>query len=61
MKVLLGRIIISICLGIATYVGYSLPFSSSDMIIAIVPALIATVSAFCALYINDLIDVIKKK
>lgn len=58
---MLRKIIISICLGLATYVGYKISSASSDTITAIVPALIATVSSTCALFINDLVDVIKKK
>ena len=60
MKVL-RKIIIAICLGIATYLGYKLSFPSSDIAIGIVPAIIATGSAIAALFINDLVDVIKQK
>ena len=58
---LLRKIIISIFLGLAIYVGYNLSFSSSDIAIGVAPAFIATVSSICALFMNDLVDVIKKK
>lgn len=58
---LLRKVIISICLGLAIYIGYNSYFSSSDIVIGLIPAIIATVSSIAALYINDLIDVIKKK
>lgn len=58
---LLRKIIISICLGLAVYVGYRSYFSSSDIAICVMPAIIATVSSIGALFINDLVDVIKKK
>ena len=58
---LLRKIIISICLGLAVYVGYNLSLSSSDIAIGVMPAIIATASSIGALFINDLVDVIKKK
>ena len=60
MKIL-RKLIISICLGLAVYVGYNSYFSSSDIAIGVIPAIIATVSSICALCMNDLVDVIKKK
>ena len=60
MKIL-RKLIISICLGLAVYVGYNSYFSSSDIAIGAMPAIIATVSSICALFMNDLVDVIKKK
>ena len=58
---LLRKIIISLSLGIAVYLGYNLSFSSSDIAIGVMPAIIATLSSICALFINELVDVIKKK
>ena len=60
MKIL-RKIIISICLGIAVFLGYKTAFSSPDIITGLMPALIATGSSIFALFINDLVDIIKKK
>lgn len=58
---MLRKIIISIWLGLATYVGCKISSASSDTALCIMISLAATASSFGALYINELVDVIKKK
>ena len=61
MKIL-RRIIISVVLGLAAFVSYkTTDLGSTDTVLCITNALIATGSSLAALYINDLVDVIIKK
>lgn len=61
MKIL-RRIIISVVLGLAVFVGYkTTELGSTDTVLCITNASIAAVSSFAALYINDLVDVIINK
>ena len=60
MKIL-RKIIISLSLGLVIYAGYYSVFSSSDITKGIIPAFIATGTAFIALLINDLVEAKKKK
>ena len=57
----LRKILISISLGIATFIGYNSSFSNTDIALGITPALIATVSSLAALFIDEIISVIKEK
>ena len=60
MKIL-RKIIISLSLGIVIYAGDYSVFLNSDITKGIIPAFIAIGTAFSALLINDLVEVIKKK
>ena len=53
--------ILSVFWGIATFIGYNSSFSNTDIALGITPALIATVSSLAALFIDEIISVIKEK